>query len=91
MKEIKFNDLVSYSDLPNTIQSSQDKKLKTKEEVMREFNKEKWGSILENLLGNQNKKLEDIRVHKSSIFALEGSELYIYHGITKTLSPFHER
>ena len=91
MKEIKFNDLVSYSDLPNTIQSSQDKKLKTKEEVMREFNKEKWGSILENLLGNQNKKLEDIDMvmenfnkdkiffYKKKFFLGTGKEVFDLH------------
>ena len=66
-------------------------KIKTKEEVMREFNAEKWGSILENLLSDPNKKLEDIDMvmesfnedktffYKKKFFLGTGKEVFDLH------------
>ena len=60
MKKIHFNELKNYSNLPNLIKQSKTKKLKTKKEVLREFNTEKWGSILKDLQSDGNKSLFDI-------------------------------
>ena len=62
MKEINFDDLSNFSLLPETIFSSSDKdiKNKTKDEVLREFNQEKWFQILDDIKTNEAILLKDI-------------------------------
>lgn len=60
MKKIEFKNLKDYSDLPDLIKNLTTKKLKTKKEVLREFNTEKWGSILDYLKSDPNKKLYEV-------------------------------
>lgn len=60
MKKIEFNELKDFSNFSDIINVSTEKKLKTKKEILREFNTEKWGSILESLKSDKNKSLSDV-------------------------------
>tara|TARA_Y100000768_G_C23926605_1_gene657878 strand:- start:285 stop:1154 length:870 start_codon:yes stop_codon:yes gene_type:complete len=60
MKKINYSELFQYSDLPKIIKQSKTKKLKTKKEVLREFNLEKWGSVLNKLKSDDNITLTNI-------------------------------
>ena len=54
MKKIKFSEIKDFSDLPSYIKESSDKdiKFKTKSEVIREFNNDKWSKIDQVLTDN---------------------------------------
>lgn len=62
MKEINFDDLINFSTLPESIINLSDEYIrkKTKDEVLREFNKEKWLQILDNLKKDKAISLKDI-------------------------------
>ena len=62
MKEINFNDLSNFSTLPETISNSSDEdiKYKTKDEVLREFDREKWLQILDEIKKDESLTLKDI-------------------------------
>ena len=62
MKEITFDDLSNFSTLPETISNSPDEEIryKTKDEVLREFNLEKWFQILDEVKKDETILLKDI-------------------------------
>ena len=62
MKEINFKDLSDFSTLPETISKSPDADIryKTKDEVLREFNREKWLQILDEIKKDESILLKDI-------------------------------
>ena len=61
MKEIKFEELAKFSSLPETISYSSDEvRYKTKNEILREFNLEKWAEILDEVKKNDTILLQDI-------------------------------
>ena len=61
MKEIKFEELAKFSSLPGTISYSSDEvRYKTKNEIVREFNLEKWAEILDEVKKNDTILLQDI-------------------------------
>lgn len=91
MEKINFSDLKDYSSLPGIISDSTIKKLKTKKEVLREFNTEKWGGILHSLKSDKNKSLSDVIFeaedfnrtnafyHESQFFLGSGKEIFDLH------------
>ena len=62
MKEINFDELNNFSTLPETIFKSSDADIryKTKDEVLREFNREKWLQILDEIKKDKGILLKDI-------------------------------
>ena len=62
MKKINFEDIKKYSDLPKNIKffSNEDIKYKTKQEVLREFNAEKWSLILNEIASDKKINLHEI-------------------------------
>ena len=62
MKKINFEDIKIYSDLPKKIlnSSNEDIKYKTKQEVLREFNAEKWSLILNKTASDKKINLHEI-------------------------------
>jgi len=62
MKEIKFKELINFTSLPEIISNSSDGdiKYKIKDEVLREFNLEKWCQILDEVKNDKALLLKDI-------------------------------
>ncbi len=104
MKEINFDDLVNFTNLPETISNSLDYEIKhkTKDEVLREFNHEKWFKILDEvkkdktiLLKDIDQKMEEFEklspfYYKKKFYVGSGKQIFQKHiEIYKnTLDPF---
>ena len=93
MKRINFEDIKIYSDLPKKIlnSSNEDIKYKTKPEVLREFNAEKWSLILNEIASDKkinlheiDKKMEAFDVlspifYKDDFYLDSGKEVFEMH------------
>jgi len=62
VKEINFKDLSLHSDLFNIINNSTNKdiKYKTRKEIIREFNNEKWADVINKIKNNKDIKLQEV-------------------------------
>ena len=104
MKEIKFEDIGKYSDLPQRIinSSNDDIKYKTKEEIIREFDNEKWSKILNDISNNNSiglkeidQKMESFSIispffYKDRFYLASGKEVFEKHLeiFRETISPY---
>ena len=93
MKKINFEDIQDYSDLPKKISNSsnEDIKYKTEQEVQREFNKEKWSLILNDITSNNQINLHQIDqkmeafdtispfFYKGDFYLASGQEVFNMH------------
>ena len=68
MKEILFNDLPRYINWIKHTLSRRDFaiKYKTEEEVIREYDNEKWGGLLEKVKKSLNPSLEEVEIESNS-------------------------
>ena len=81
MKRVKFRNLPIYQESIRELISSNDRKVKvkTKSNVLREFEQEKWGCIYNNLRDDDNNtyRLDDI---ENLYFGLEKKQTFVEHG-----------
>lgn len=93
MKKINFEKIQDYSDLPIKIKNSSNKdiKYKTEQEVLREFNAEKWSIILEDITSDKKINLHEIDkkieafdtispiMYKNGFYLASGKEVFDMH------------
>tara|TARA_B100001250_G_scaffold170866_1_gene147140 strand:+ start:4057 stop:4929 length:873 start_codon:yes stop_codon:yes gene_type:complete len=93
MKKINFEDIQEYSDLPEKILNSSNEhiKYKTEQEVLREFNTEKWSLILNDIASDKNINLHEIDqkmeafdvmspfFYKGDFYLASGKEVFNMH------------
>ena len=81
MKRVKFRNLPIYQESIRELISSNDRKVKvkTKSNVLREFEQNKWGCIYNNLRDDDNNtyRLNDI---ENLYFGLEKKQTFVEHG-----------
>jgi hypothetical protein len=104
VKEIKFEDIKKYSDLTERILNASDNdiKYKTKKEIIREFDIEKWSQILEDISNDKSIGLKEIDekmesfstispfFYKDSFYLASGKEVFKKHleVFRETISPY---